>query len=167
MAEKLVGVFKTEAAAIAALRALQQLGYKADDISLISKDKNEQAQIKTQNKNNMERGLMLGSVSGGVFGGVAGLVAGLGALAIPGIGPVIAAGPLVGLFTGAVTGYLGGSIVGALIGLGIPEEKAKEYDTHLKNGNILVIVDEDAGNSAQVREAFRTYGSINEEPLVE
>ncbi|MBN6188379.1 general stress protein [Aneurinibacillus sp. BA2021] len=79
MKEKIAGVFRTETEAIAALHALQQLGCKPDDISLISKDKNEQAQIKTQHKNNMERGLMLGSVSGGVFGGVAGWVASLAA----------------------------------------------------------------------------------------
>ena len=87
-----------------------------------------------------------GTAWGGALGGVAGLLAGVGALAIPGIGPIVAAGPLAGVLSGAVTG----GVAGGLIDLGIPEERGRQYEQELKKGGILAVIEtsEDKVNDA-------------------
>ncbi len=87
-----------------------------------------------------------GTAWGGALGGVAGLLAGMGALAIPGIGPIIAAGPLAGVLSGAVTG----GVAGGLIDLGIPEERGRQYESELKQGGVLAVIEtsEDKVNDA-------------------
>jgi hypothetical protein len=85
-------------------------------------------------------GATTGAVTGGVTGGVIGLLAGIGALAIPGVGPLIAAGPIMAALSGAAIGGTTGGVVGGLIGLGIPEIEAKRYEDKLKKGNYLISV---------------------------
>jgi hypothetical protein len=83
---------------------------------------------------------MAGVATGGVLGGTLGLLAGIGALAIPGVGPLIAAGPLLAALSGAAAGAAVGGIAGGLIGLGIPEIEAKRYENRIAQGNILISV---------------------------
>ena len=83
-------------------------------------------------------GVTAGATTGGVAGGALGLLAGIGALAIPGVGPFIAAGPIMAALSGAAIGATTGGIVGGLIGLGIPEIEAKRYDEKLRKGNYLI-----------------------------
>ena len=88
-------------------------------------------------------GATTGAATGGATGGVLGLLAGIGALAIPGLGPFIAAGPIMAALSGAAVGATTGGVVGGLIGLGIPEIEAKRYDEKLKKGNYLIAVHTD------------------------
>jgi hypothetical protein len=85
-------------------------------------------------------GATTGGVTGGVIGGALGWLAGIGALAIPGLGPFIAAGPIMGLLAGAGAGGAIGGVVGSLVGMGIPEYEAKRYEGRIKNGGILLSV---------------------------
>jgi uncharacterized membrane protein len=81
-----------------------------------------------------------GAITGGVIGGTIGLLAGVGTLAIPGLGPFIAAGPIMAALGGTAAGAAAGGVVGALVGLGIPEDEAKLYEARLKEGGYLVAV---------------------------
>jgi hypothetical protein len=103
-----------------------------------------------------------GAATGGAAGDVIGLLAGIGALAIPGVGPFIAAGPIMAALSGAAVGAATGGVVGGLIGLGIPEIEAKRYEEMLKKGNYLIAVhineNEDVDRAKRV---FKTAGAEN------
>jgi hypothetical protein len=102
-------------------------------------------------------GATTGAATGGATGGVIGLLAGIGALAIPGIGPFIAAGPIMAALSGAAVGAATGGVVGGLIGLGIPEIEAKRYDEKLKKGNYLVAVHTDESEDVdRAKQVFKT-----------
>jgi hypothetical protein len=96
-------------------------------------------------------GATAGAASGGALGGTLGLLAGIGALAIPGVGPLIAAGPIVGALAGMGIGGAVGGLVRALVGMGIPEYEAKRYEGRVKNGGVLLSVHCD--NSEQIKRA--------------
>jgi len=96
-------------------------------------------------------GAVTGVATGGAIGGALGWLVGIGALAIPGVGPLIAAGPIVAALSGAAVGGTVGGITGALIGMGIPEYEAKRYEGRVKGGNVLISVHTE--NSAQISEA--------------
>lgn len=159
--KKIVGVFHTEQDAINAVDSLKRHGYNAEDISIIARDRGEMSAIIEETGTKAPEGIAAGAVTGGTLGGVSGALLGMGALAIPGIGPFIAAGPIVAGLTGAVVGAGAGGLVGGLIGLGIPEEEAKKYNDYLKNGYILVLVDANSVWDKYAYDAFRTYNSIN------
>lgn len=161
MTEKIVGVFASEHDASNAIQDLKDLGYRADDISVLGKNKADIDTIHDETGTKAPEGIATGAATGGVLGGVAGLLAGLGALAIPGIGPILAAGPIVATLTGAAVGAGTGGLVGGLIGLGIPEDEAKEYNSHVKSGHILVMVEADNNRNGQVYTVFRNHHSLN------
>ncbi|WP_083180134.1 general stress protein [Paenibacillus yonginensis] len=162
MAKKIVGVFETEREATAAISALQQEGYNAEGISVITRDRRDSEAIAEDTGTKAPEGVTAGAATGGVLGGVTGLLAGLGLLAIPGIGPILAAGPIAATLTGAVVGAGAGGLVGGLVGLGIPEEEAREYENYINEGKILVLVDEDeAERQTRVYDAFRDNRAIN------
>ena len=104
-------------------------------------DRAEERRLATDTGTKAGEGAAAGAVGGGVVGGVLGLLAGVGALAIPGIGPIIAGGALASTLAGAGIGAAAGGLIGALIGMGIPEEDARYYETGLREGGILVTVD--------------------------
>lgn len=147
MDKRIIGVYDTGADAVKAVEALQAQGYKRDDISVIAKDRKELRTVNEETGSKVEEGLAAGAATGGILGGATGLLAGIGALAIPGIGPVLAAGPLAATLAGAAVGAGTGGLAGTLIGLGIPEDEATRYETDVKNGKLLVLVDADAGRS--------------------
>src|SRR6185295_19443066 len=90
--------------------------------------------------------------AGGALGGTLGLLVGIGALAIPGLGPLIAAGPILAALSGAAAGAAVGGITGALIGMGIPELEAKQYEGKIRGGNILLSIHvDDAGERARAK----------------
>ena len=99
-------------------------------------------------------GAATGAATGGILGGLGGVLAGIGALAIPGIGPIIAAGPIVAGITGAAAGAGVGGLAGALIGMGIPEEEANHYNDYFHEGKILVLID---GDYTRPDEPFRPF----------
>lgn len=160
MAKKIVGVFENEREASRAIQHLQDQGFTSDDISVVAKDRNDLRAIDEETGTKAPEGLAAGAATGGVLGGVTGLLAGVGALAIPGIGPILAAGPLAATLAGLAVGAGAGGLVGGLVGLGIPENEAEEYQEYLNRGNILVLVDEDS-RSHTVYDSFRDNRSLN------
>ncbi|AWV33509.1 MULTISPECIES: general stress protein [Paenibacillus] len=160
MTKKIVGIFDTEQEATRAIEGLHNQGFSNDEISVITRDRDELRNISEDTGTKAPEGVATGAATGGVVGGVAGLLAGIGALAIPGIGPILAAGPIVATLTGAAVGAGAGGLVGGLIGLGIPEDEAKEYEGYVESGKILVLVD-DNGRGYQAHDVFRGNRSLN------
>ncbi|CAM3482065.1 MULTISPECIES: general stress protein [Saccharibacillus] len=160
MSKKIVGVFENEREASRAIQNLQAQGFTSEEISVVAKDRNDLRAIDEETGTKAPEGLAAGAATGGVIGGVTGLLAGVGALAIPGIGPILAAGPLAAALAGLAVGAGAGGLVGGLVGLGIPENEAQEYEEHLNRGNILVLVDED-NRSGTVYDSFKENQSLN------
>lgn len=127
-----------------ALRVVDDLkaaGIANDNISVLMSDKASTKDLaqETQTKT-PQAGAVTGAKAGGLLGGTLGLLVGIGTLAIPGVGPFIAAGPLMGVLSGTALGAAVGGITGSLVGLGISEVEAKRYESRLKAGNVLVSV---------------------------
>ncbi|WP_285768581.1 general stress protein [Peribacillus sp. SI8-4] len=156
MDKRIIGVYETGEEAIRAVEALQADGYNRDEISVVAKDKEELRTVNEETGTKAEEGLAAGAATGGILGGAAGLLAGVGALAIPGIGPVLAAGPLAATLAGAAVGAGTGGLAGTLIGMGLPEDEANRYEADVINGKLLVLVDKDA------RKLNSSYSGITE-----
>ena len=159
--DKLVGVFQTEQQASQAIEELKASGINKDNISVIAKDKKDLKHISEETGTKAPEGIATGAAAGGTIGGVAGLLAGIGMMAIPVFGPIMAAGPIAVTLAGAAAGAAGGGLVGGLIGLGIPEDQAKEYENNVKEGQILVLVDEQTGRQVTVYDIFRKNQASN------
>jgi uncharacterized membrane protein len=159
--KKIVGVFDTEQGAANAIAGLKSQGYSADDISVVGKNKDDMRDLREETGTKAPEGAAAGATTGGLLGGAAGLLTGLGLLAIPGIGPILAAGPIAATLTGAAVGAGAGGIVGGLIGMGIPEDEAKQYGSYVDDGKILVLVDSNADRDDGVYDNFRTHNSLN------
>jgi len=140
----IVGLYDNLTDAHATVQDLVDAGITRDDISLIASDANNEYSPYVENTDmtGTEAGeeAVEGAVAGGVVGGLAGLLLGLGAFAIPGIGPIIGAGPLAAALTGAAIGAAGGGLLGALVGWGIPEQEAGYYSEGVRRGGTLVAV---------------------------
>jgi hypothetical protein len=134
------GIFKSRAQAESSIDTLLAGGFRNDDISVLAPDQETTKQLATEKNTKAPEGAAVGATTGGVIGGTLGLLAGIGMLAIPGVGPFIAAGPIMGALGGLGVGAATGGIVGALVGMGIPEYEAKRYEGRVKNGGILVSV---------------------------
>lgn len=140
--QRVAGSYQTENEAIEAIEELKREGYRSEEISVLTKDKREAENITEETGTHAGEGAATGALAGGALGGLGGVLAGIGALAIPGIGPIVAAGPIVAGLTGAAAGAGVGGLAGALIGMGIPEDEAQEYETQFNEGNILVLVED-------------------------
>ena len=136
----LFGIVKTHAQAEQIVEGLQARRLPASEISVLLPDNQGKHDIGHVKATKAPEGATTGAATGGVTGGVLGLLAGIGALAIPGVGPFIAAGPIMAALSGAAIGATTGGIVGGLVGLGIPEIEAKRYENKLKSGNYLIAV---------------------------
>jgi Heat induced stress protein YflT domain len=134
------GIFRSRAAAEQCVDALVAGGFRSDDVSVLAPDQAVTRELATEKNTKAPEGAATGAATGGAIGGTLGLLAGIGALAIPGIGPLIAAGPIMGALAGAGAGAAAGGLVGALVGMGIPEYEAKRYEGRVKDGGILVSV---------------------------
>ncbi|MBU8753971.1 general stress protein [Priestia megaterium] len=141
-AKRVVGIYKSEQEAIAAVEDLKNQGYATRDISIIGQDRKEVDRVTEETDTEVVDGIATGALTGGALGGLTGLLAGAGALAIPGIGPIVAAGPIAAVLTGAVTGAGVGGLTGALVEIGLSKDEAEYYGNSIKEGNILVLVDE-------------------------
>lgn len=140
---RVVGSYRSEKEAIEAIEDLKRRGHRTEDISVLGKDEEETKNVAEETGTHAGEGAATGAVTGGALGGLGGVLAGIGALAIPGIGPIVAAGPIVAGLTGAAAGAGIGGLAGALIGMGIPEEEAKDYENRFNEGEILVLVEDD------------------------
>ncbi|NHM31563.1 general stress protein [Bacillus sp. C11] len=148
MEKRIVGVYNNGHEAVEAIEDLKRQGYDRDDISVVAKDHSDVEMINDETGTKTEEGMATGAATGGVLGGLAGFLAGVGALAIPGVGPILAAGPIAATLTGAAVGAGAGGLAGALIGMGIPEDEANRYENDVKSGKILVMVDENGKHSS-------------------
>jgi len=138
--KSVVGIVDDEARAHSLVASLQAAGFSGNDISVLLPDKSGTKDFAHEHNTKAPEGAVAGVAGGGLVGGTIGLLAGIGALAIPGLGPFIAAGPLMAALSGAAAGAAVGGVTGALIGMGIPELEAKRYEGKLRGGNILLAV---------------------------
>lgn len=135
---------------------LQTVGFTSNDISVLFPDKQGTKDFAHEHNTKAPEGAVAGAGTGGILGGTIGLLAGIGALAIPGLGPFIAAGPLMGALSGAALGAGVGGLTGALIGMGIPEIEARKYEGKIKGGNLLIAVHtESADQRKRAEEVFK------------
>src|SRR6478736_5527368 len=148
------GIVKTHAQAEQLVQDLQTAGFAASEISVLLPDNEGKHDIGHVKATKAHEGATTGAATGAVAGGVLGLLAGIGALAIPGVGPFIAAGPIMAALSGAAVGGTTGGLVGGLIGLGIPEIEAKRYENKLKTGNYLLAVHAKDGDAEDRAEAI-------------
>ena len=161
MSHTVAGVFDNSSDAEKALNALKDAGFTPDQVSVAAKDTREtESMVERSDMAGAETsGAATGALLGGITGGIAGWLVGIGALAIPGIGPIVAAGALATTLGGAAIGAVAGGLIGALVGMGIPEEDARGYETHVKEGRILITAQAATGQQAQeARDAFDRFG---------
>jgi hypothetical protein len=140
MKKSVIGIVETQVQAEAVVSELQASGVPAPQISVLFPDKQGTKDFAHEHNTKAPEGAIAGVGAGGAIGGTIGLLAGIGALAIPGVGPLIAAGPLMAALSGAAAGATLGGVAGALVGLGIPEIEAKTYEGKIRGGNILIAV---------------------------
>jgi hypothetical protein len=140
MAKAVFGIANTYAQAEIIVDSLKAAGFSQNDISVLLPDKDGTRDFAHEKNTKAPEGAATGAGTGGVLGGVLGWLVGIGSLAIPGVGPFVAAGPIMAALGGAAVGTAVGGLTGALIGLGIPEYEAKLYEGKLRQGNILISV---------------------------
>jgi hypothetical protein len=134
------GIYPSVDQAERAVDALVQAGFSNNDISVLLPDTQSSKDFAHEKHTKAPEGTTTGAAAGGAIGGTLGLLAGIGALAIPGLGPFIAAGPIMGALAGVGAGGAVGGLVGALVGMGIPEFEAKRYEGRVKQGGVLLSV---------------------------
>ncbi|MFN2309002.1 MAG: DUF3341 domain-containing protein [Gammaproteobacteria bacterium] len=140
MSKAVIGIVNTVGHAEAIVESLKSSGILTTDISVLMPDLGGNRDFSHEHNTKAPEGATIGGSAGGIAGGALGLLAGIGALAIPGVGPFIAAGPIMAALSGAAVGATIGGVAGALVGMGMPEYEAKQYEDKLKNGNILISV---------------------------
>ncbi|MGC2110237.1 MAG: PRC-barrel domain-containing protein [Candidatus Korobacteraceae bacterium] len=143
------GVYSDRKDVEKAVERLRDAGFVSSDISVVFPDRDLSKEFALEKNTKAPEGALAGGGTGLVIGGALGWLAGIGTLAIPGIGPLLAAGPIVAAIAGAGVGSAIGGIAGALIGLGVPEIEAKRYEEEIKRGRILVSVHCDSVHMAQ------------------
>lgn len=134
------GIYRSKVDVEAAVDALRQQEFRNTDISVLFPENVGTKDFAHEKNTKAPEGVTAGATTGAIVGGGLGWLAGIGALAIPGIGPLIAAGPIVAALAGVGAGGAIGGITGALVGMGIPEYEAKRYEGRVKQGGILLSV---------------------------
>lgn len=146
----------------AIVNKLKDSGFSNNEISVLFPDKTGTRDFAHEQNTKMPEGAATGGVAGMGAGAILGWLAGIGSLAIPGVGPFIAAGPIMGALSGAAVGGATGGIIGALVGMGIPEYEAKLYDGKVRNGNILISVHTENSNQVNsVKNIFENFGAVD------
>jgi hypothetical protein len=154
------GIYTSVSAADRATETFVRNGFSASDISALVPENLGAKPIATEKATKAPEGAAAGAGTGAVLGGALGLLAGIGALAIPGVGPLIAAGPIMAGLAGLGVGGAVGGFTGALIGMGIPEYEAKRYEGRIKNGGILLSVHCDTSDEIKrAKEIMKTTGA--------
>src|SRR5215213_5348811 len=150
----------SEAQASDIVNQLKAAGFSNNDISVLFPDKTGTKDFAHEHHTKAPEGAVTGAGTGGVLGGALGWLAGIGILAIPGVGPFLAAGPIMAALSGAAVGAAVGGITGALVGMGIPEYEAKRYEGKIRSGNILISVHADTTKNAdKARMIFEKAGA--------
>ena len=151
--QTIIGVFKSRPNAEQAVNSLRQQGFNNEEINIIAK--NQQQQQNQQQGMGFDDDITDGTLTGGTIGGIGGLLLGAGALLIPGVGPILAAGPI----TGAIGGAIAGGIAGGLIDWGIPAEESQRYQQEVVQGNILAIIRTNSTKTNSVAQILRQNGA--------
>ena len=160
MKKAVFGIVKTENQAINIANQLQAAGFSPNDISVLFPDRTGTRDFAHEQHTKAPEGAAAGAGTGAMLGGALGWMVGIGSLAIPGLGPFIAAGPIMAALAGAGAGAAAGGLAGALIGLGIPELEAKQYEGKIKHGNILLSVHaEDGKQVTRAKEILKNGGA--------
>jgi hypothetical protein len=156
MSKAVFCIATSHAMAEGVVNQLKVAGFSGNDISVLFPDKRGTKDFAHEQHTKAPEGAATGAGTGGFIGGALGWLAGIGALAIPGVGPFIAAGPIMAALSGAAVGAAVGGITGALVGMGIPEYEAKRYEGKIREGNILISVHtENAGEVDRAKGIFR------------
>ncbi|HEY0687268.1 MAG TPA: hypothetical protein VGD45_33340 [Steroidobacter sp.] len=162
MKNAVYGIASTPEQAESIVTRLQSLGIQTSDISVLFPDKAGTRDFAHEKNTKAPEGATTGGLAGMGVGGALGLLAGIGALAIPGVGPLIAAGPIMGALSGAAVGGATGGLIGALIGLGIPELEAKQYEGKVRAGNILISAHTENGDErSRAKRALEEAGATD------
>lgn len=153
-------IARTEEQAKAIVADLKDAGFMAEDISALFPDRGGTRDFAHEANTKAPEGAAAGMTTGGVLGGGLGWLVGIGALAIPGLGPLIAAGPIMAALAGVAAGAAVGGLTGTLIGMGMPEIEAKLYEGKIRDGNILISVHtDDSNHKARAVEIFKRDGA--------
>jgi hypothetical protein len=163
MANKSVfGIYRTRDTASSAVDALREAGFRNTDISALLPENVGTKDFAHEKNTKAPEGATTGATSGAVVGGALGWLVGVGALAIPGVGPLIAAGPIMAALAGVGAGAVTGGVVGALVGLGMPEYEAKRYEGRIKEGGILLSVHCDKGEwETRAKDILKATGATD------
>ncbi len=144
------------------LQQLKTTGFVNSQISVLFPEREDTKKWVQEKNTKAPEGAAAGAGTGGVIGGVLGWLVGIGSLAIPGVGPFIAAGPIMAALSGTAIGAAVGGLTGTLVGLGIPEYEAKLYEKKLKEGNVLISAhteDNETEKRERAREIFKKAGA--------
>jgi hypothetical protein len=156
------GIYKSGEDAEQAVDSLIAAGFPNTDISVLLPDTRSTKEFAHTKDTKAPEGTTAGVTVGGAIGGTLGVLAGVGALAIPGIGPFIAAGPIMAGLAGLGIGGAVGGLVGALVGMGIPEYEAKRYEGHVKNGGTLLSVHCDTSDQiSRAKDLLKSTGATD------
>jgi hypothetical protein len=154
------GIFSTRTDVERTVDALRAEGFRNTDISVLYPLNVGTKDLAHEQASKAPEGVTTGAVSGAVLGGALGWLAGIGSLAIPGLGPFIAAGPILAALAGAGAGGAVGGLTGGLVGMGIPEYEAKRYEGRVKNGGILLSVHSDSSDwTKKARQVLENMGA--------
>lgn len=154
------GLFETRAALETAVNQLKTAGFLNSDISALLPSAGDTKEFAHEKQTKAPEGATTGAAGGAVIGGTLGWLAGIGTLAIPGIGPFVAAGPILAGLAGAGIGGAVGGIAGALVGMGIPEYEAKRFETAVKEGGLLLSVHAGEGDwVSRAKDILRQCGA--------
>jgi len=152
-----VGIVNSELQAAQIFEELQEAGFSNGDVSILIP---EGDRVFPEKSTKMPEGAATGAAAGGALGGVLGLLAGVGTIAIPGLGAFIAAGPILAALGGAAAGATAGGLTGALVGLGMPEFEAKQYESRMAGGKLLISVHTDYDDQrSMARDIFAGCGA--------
>jgi len=156
MAKAVICIAKTHDQAVDIINQLRAAGFSNEDVSVLLPDQGATRDFAHEQHTKAPEGAAAGAVAGGLLAGALGWLVGIGSLAIPGVGPFIAAGPILAALGGAAAGGAAGVLTGALIGYGIPEYEAKQYESKVKGGNILISVHtEDTRQRDKAKDIFQ------------
>jgi hypothetical protein len=147
MNKSVMGIVDSQLQAETIVGELQRAGFLQSAMSVLFPDQDGTRDFAHEHHTKAPEGAIAGVGAGGAIGGTLGVLAGIGALAIPGVGAFVAAGPVLAALSGAAAGAAVGGIAGALVGMGIPEIEAKRYEGKIRGGNILIAVHVETGNA--------------------
>ena len=160
MSKSVFALCDTEGRAESIVDSLKAAGFSNNDISVLFPDKSGTRDFAHEQNTKAPEGASTGAGVGGALGGGLGWLVGIGALAIPGVGPFIAAGPIMAALAGLGVGAAVGGLTGALVGMGIPEYEAKQYEGKIKDGNILISVhSENSDETDRAKDIFERAGA--------